>query len=261
MNRPFVLILAAFYLAACAAPAAPTPSPTLAPTATQPPTATATATLTPSATPIPLSGLCSPLADHSFQALLGYVAQPFIAPLGGNWDGGHHGMDFAYYTRNDEGGQGGFVEGVPIQSAFDGEVAGSGFASIYGNYVIVETPFERLPAETAALFSLQPGQSLYVLYAHMQQLSDYPVDSAVTCGSVIGHVGASGTEYFVVEPHLHFEVRSAPSGERVADMTYYDTQASEQQKAEYERWRNGQMFQLFDPQPLIELGMEQETHE
>ncbi|MCL5428393.1 MAG: M23 family metallopeptidase [Chloroflexi bacterium] len=261
MKLSLLAIFAAGLLAACAAPSAPTPVPTPVPSATASPQPSATFTLapTPTETSVPISPICSPLQGHSFQALKGYISQGFSAPQGTtNWDGGHHGLDFAYYQRNDEGGVGGHINGTPIQSVFDGYVAALGFAPTYGNYLIIETPADRLPPGLAVLFPVENGESLYLLYAHMQELAPFVLSEPMDCGQVIGAVGDTGDEYFIAEPHLHFETRVGVSNIRLADMNYYDTQATDEEKAEYRHWRNSDAFQLFDPMLLLDYGVEHE---
>jgi murein DD-endopeptidase MepM/ murein hydrolase activator NlpD len=246
---------------ACTAQAAPTPTPTDLPSITpsQQPSATFAATPSPTETQIPVSSLCSPLADHSFRALKGYISQGFTPPQGTtDWDGGHHGLDIAYYQRNDEGGVGGHINGTPIQSVFDGYVAAMGFAETYGNYLIIETPSSQLPVDIAGLFNVGEGESIYLLYAHMQEFAPFVLSEPIDCGQEIGRVGNTGDEYFIVEPHLHFETRIGASGIRLLEMNYYDTQATEEGKAEYRRWRNSETFRLVDPMLLLDYGVEHE---
>lgn len=253
--------LAAFFLAACAAPVTPTQIPTDLPSITPSPRPSATVTaVPPTETSIPLSSLCSPLRDHSFQALKGYISQGFTRPQGtSDWDGGHHGLDIAYYQRNDEGDIGGHINGTPIQSVFDGYVAAMGFAETYGNYLIIETSRAQLPAGLAELFNVGEGESIYLLYAHMQEFAPFVLSEPIDCGQQVGRVGNTGDEYFVVEPHLHFETRAGASGIRLSEMNYYDTQASDEEKAEYRRWRNSEDFLLFDPMKLLDYGAEHEN--
>lgn len=248
----FYLVFCPLLLSACASAAAPTPTLLPSPTATAShrPSATATATQTPTDTAIPTSAVCSPLLDHELASLGNYLTQPLILPLGENQEKGHHGVDFAYYRRDDVGGH---IEGTPIQSVLDGVVAGLGYATVYGHYIIIETPFERLPPPAIVDYELQPGQSLYLLYAHLQDGAPFAVGDAVVCSSVLGLVGASGQEFFVVEPHLHFEVRSGASGQRFGPMNFYTTQATAAENQEYIRWRSSGDFALLDP--LVLLGI------
>lgn len=208
--------------------------------------------LTPSETPIPLTSICSPLRDHALVDLYNYITQPFIAPLGENKELGHHGVDFGYYHRD---GVGGPLEGNPIQSVLDGNMAGLGYNAVYGNYLIIETSFERLPAELAAIYPVRPGESLYLLYAHMQDLAPFEIHEPLDCGQQIGQVGQSGRHPdMIAEAHLHFETRVGPSNMFIEPMAFYDTQATEAEKQEYIKWRSSGMFVPFDPMLLIDYG-------
>lgn len=248
-----ILVAMLVCLAACAAPSVATASPTQ--TATQPPTATASATPEPSATPWPLTAVCSPLQDHALVDLPKYITQPFIPPQGENKETGHHGVDFAYYHRD---GVGEHIMGTPIQSVLNGFMAGLGYNPVYGNYLVIETPMEWLPPDLAALYSLESGQSLYLLYAHMQDLAPFEIHEPLDCGQVVGLVGGSGDPFFVSDPHLHFETRVGAADYFVEPMSFYDTQASEAEKAEYMKWRTSDFFQLMDPMLLLDYGAQHE---
>lgn len=184
------------------------------------------------------------------------MTQPFVAPLGENKEMGHHGVDFAYYRRD---GVGGHIMGTPIQSVLNGTMAGLGYNDVYGNYLIIETQFKILPAELAALYAIEGGESIYVLYAHMQDLAPFEIREPLDCGQVIGLVGGSGSQFFVSDPHLHIETRVGPSGIFIEPMAYYDTQATEEEKAEYLYWRTSETFTLFDPMILLDYGAQFEV--
>lgn len=247
------MFLCVFVLGACAPQA--TPSPTIAPTqtasSTPAPSATATHPSTATQTPIPISAICSPLADHDLAILMNYMSQPLIPPLGANKEMGHHGVDFAYYRRD---GVGGHIQGTPVQSVLDGVVAGIGYTTVYGNYLIVETRRLNLPVAVVGLYDLKLDQSLYLLYAHMQNPFEFALGQALACGAQIGEVGDSGDPFYSSDPHLHLETRSGPSGIQLAPMDYYNTQASEEEKAEWEFWRSSDTFTLLDPVLLLEAS-------
>ena len=254
MKRQLCLLAGLFVasLAACNSPAIEgTPTAALQPTemASQQPSPTVTEE--PIQTPIPPSSICSPLTDHALSDLHKYITQPFIPPLGENKEMGHHGVDLGYYHRD---GTGGPLEGNPIQSVLDGFMAGLGYNPVYGNYLIIETPFERIPADLAALYPIQPGESLYVLYAHMQDPAPFEIHEPLDCRQQIGRVSKTGDPYFVTEPHLHFETRVGPSDIFIEPMSFYDTQASQAAIEEYKKWRSSGMFKLFDPMIIINYG-------
>jgi murein DD-endopeptidase MepM/ murein hydrolase activator NlpD len=249
---------AALLLAACGAaqPAVLTPtfSP-VPPSETPSPQPTATATPEPSPTPWPVSAVCSPLQDHALTDLRKYMTQPFIPPVGENKETGHHGVDFAYYHRD---GVGGHIDGTPIQSVMNGWMAGLGYNPVYGNYLVIETPADWMPADVAEIYGVDADQSLYLLYAHMQDLAPFEIHEPIDCGQVVGLVGNSGDPYFVSDPHLHFETRVGPADYFVEPMSFYDTQASEAEKAEYMKWRSSGFFELMDPMLLLDYGASQE---
>ncbi|HLE73508.1 MAG TPA: M23 family metallopeptidase, partial [Anaerolineales bacterium] len=186
--KPLVALLLVALLPACVAPAVSvTPRPAPSSTASREPSPTLTATA--SETPVPVSAVCSPLQHHALTDLPKYISQPFIPPQGENKETGHHGIDFAYYRRD---GIGGPLEGTSIQSVLNGYMAGLGYNPVYGNYLIIETPGAWLPSDLAALYPIGSGQSLYLLYAHMQAPAPFEIHEPLDCGQVIGAVGASG---------------------------------------------------------------------
>jgi len=252
----FGALVAGFLLTACGA-AQPEPSltPTFAFTSTAQLTIAPTKTSAPSPTAVPRSPVCSPLADHALTDLRKYMTQPFLPPQGENKETGHHGVDFAYYHRD---GVGGNIMGTPIQSVLNGYMAGLGYNSVYGNYLIIETPVEFLPPDLAALYPIENGESIYLLYAHMENLAPFEIHEPLDCGQVVGRVGGTGDPYFVSDPHLHFETRVAVSGIFIEPMAFYDTQASDGEKAEYMRWRTSDTFRLYDPMLLLDFGAQHE---
>ncbi len=166
---------------------------------------------------------------------------------------GHHGVDFAYYRRD---GVGPHIEGTPVQSVLDGTVAALGSNPVYGNYLIVETPFRNLPVSLLDLYALDGSASLYLLYAHMQNLAPFNLGDSLDCAQKVGAVGDSGDQFFVSDPHLHIETRVGSSGIQFAPMSFYDTRASEEEKAEYLYWRTDETFTLYDPMLLLNLAAE-----
>lgn len=254
MRRQYYLIawlVAVLLLAACGQEL-PESTETAAPSPT-PSQVIPADTLAPEPDPA-ISAICTPLTDHRIEdLLLLYLTQLFIPPLGANKETGHHGLDFAYYHG---GPHGGHIEGTPIQSVLDAVVAGAGYSAVYGYYLITETPFTNLPADLAELYDSSPEESLYLLYAHMQQPAPFELETELTCGQVLGQVGDSGDPYFLTDPHLHFETRVGVAGLRLVPMNFYATDASEEQKAEYMRWRTSDTFRLSDPALLLTYAIQ-----
>jgi len=252
----FGVLVGGFLLAACgAAQTETTLTPTFRLASTAQPTFAPTKTPAPSPTAVLKSPICSPLADHALTDLRKYMTQPFIPPQGENKETGHHGVDFAYYHRD---GVGGNIMGTPIQSVLNGYMAGLGYNRVYGNYLIIETSVEFLPPDLAALYQIESGESLYLLYAHMQDLAPFEIHEPLDCGQVVGQVGGTGDPYFVSDPHLHFETRVGPAGIFIEPMSFYDVQASEEERAEYMKWRSSDTFRLYDPMLLLDYGAQQE---
>ena len=238
-------------------------------TMTLPPTETP---VPPTATPDTIDSICSPLYDVSLEEISGILTQPYKTPQVGK-DDGHHGADFAFFRFKDYVG----IEGLPIQSAMDGEVVTIlNDRPPYGYAIIIETPLKELaPSLSAALalpehgptvepapnvncpqigdltFTLSENEeSIYILYAHLLSLPTVQVGDHVDCGQVIGAVGNTG-EGFSTNPHLHFETRIGPSGARFESMAYYTVQSTETERYNYCVWRVTNQFQLFDPMILL----------
>lgn len=257
--------LVGFCFAGCASPAAQTaqPSPIIIPNATSTPTIpathalptlvpvsathtasptlfpTQTATSTPTPTPFP-PPLCSPLQEHTFSDLREIVSRGVNFPPQGK-DEGHHGVDFAYYRFKERGD----IGGVPIQSVFEGRVAGVVRDRWpYGNVIIIESRAEQLPDFVRETFGISLGASLYTLYAHMEASPMQDVGDAVACGDVLGAVGNTGWSGNV---HLHLEMRVGNADETLPSMAYYITTSTSEERATYERWRMSGAFALVDP--------------
>ena len=79
----------------------------------------------------------------------------------------------------------------------------------YGNAMIVEYPYADQPPavqEAWQAAGVQPGQSVYALYAHLDSI-DKPSGATVQPGVEIAKMGNDGLS---TGPHLHFEVRLGP---------------------------------------------------
>ena len=89
----------------------------------------------------------------------------------------------------------------------------------YGNVVLIEYLYDDLPPSVRDSIGLSPGESIYFLYAHLQDASDLEPGTSVQSGGAIGIVGNSGNSS---GPHLHLEVRigrsaSLPPGVMCSD--------------------------------------------
>lgn len=269
----FPLILGSLVLSACAArinapagvtTAESTPQPVLRVTPSQAATATSAPSPTPTATPTPFKA-CSPLEGLSIPEMTQIVSNPFQAPLPGR-DDGHHGTDFAYYSR----GSRKTMLGLPIYSVLAGRIASViDNRPPYGNMIIVETPLDQLPAGLLDGISFSPQtlpapgdirlmcptpasppqwdsshQSLYLLYAHMVEHEPLTIGQAVACGDSLGGVGTTGAS---VNPHLHFEVRLGPAGASFPALSHYSTTATDAERSGYCTWRVSGVFRMADP--------------
>jgi murein DD-endopeptidase MepM/ murein hydrolase activator NlpD len=189
--------------------------------------------------------LCSPLAEHEISSLSGIVSSPYDPPPMGK-DDRHQGVDFAYYNHNGRAS----IQGEGITAILSGRVAAVIENRLpYGNSVILETKREMLPDEVANALGIREGESLYHLYAHMAEAPLPGLSDWVECGEQLGSVGATG--YNIPVAHLHLETRIGPAGARFDGMAFYDSQASETERANYLRWRTGGEFQHFDPMVLF----------
>jgi murein DD-endopeptidase MepM/ murein hydrolase activator NlpD len=206
-------------------------------------TPSSTPTITP--TSVPAFRLCSPLAEHQVSDLPGIVSSPYDPPPMGK-DDRHQGVDFAYYNQ---GGRESIL-GEGVTAILPGWVVTVIPDRLpYGNMVILETPRERLSAEIIQGLGIEPGESLYHLYAHFLEVPLPSPGAWVECGDLIGQVGATG--YNIPVAHLHLETRIGPAGKRFDGMGYYDTQASESDRVNYELWRMSGVFRHFDPMVLF----------
>lgn len=200
----------------------------------------------PKPTELVITRLCSPLFEHDLARIQDYVSNPFAEPVTSNLEMGHHGVDFSYFSKD---GVGPPIDGTPLQAVMTGRVAGLGFDRLpYGNMIVIETAFERLPSQIISQYDMSVGSSLYLLYAHMLEGPEFTFGQEIECGQVIGHVGGSG---FSGNPHLHLETRVGPSGLTLPPMVFYDTTATLEEQTAYQKWRFAGDFILFDPMILL----------
>ncbi len=222
----------------------PSPSPTRTPSPL-PPTPQP-ASPSPSPSPTSVSQQCSLLTGYSLDEFPEIVSSPFILPRPGK-DDGHHGVDFAHYLYGDKT----TIAGAPVQAFLGGEVAGAISDSWpYGNFVLIETSYDRIPPVFLGRFPVPATFSLYHLYAHLENPPALVAGDAVACGDVIGEVGNSGASG---NYHLHFEIRFGPPGQRFSSMAYYQTTTTEEERRLYEFWRMDPTFILVDPMELLLL--------
>ncbi len=202
--------------------------------------------LPPSASPSPTPEfkVCSPLVPYPLSELREIVSDPYRPPPPGK-DERHHGVDFSHYRRGDLL----TIEGVDVQSVLPGRIAAA-IADTYpfGNIIIIETPRALIPGEWLDRLEIGENDSLYILYAHLQNPPILTLDEWVAACQVIGAVGKTGN---TVEPHLHLETRLGTPSISFPSMRYYQEDATEEEKEAYLRWRISGEFRHFDPMMLL----------
>jgi murein DD-endopeptidase MepM/ murein hydrolase activator NlpD len=202
-------------------------------------------TFTPTPTATISTQMCSPLAGFPLEELPRIVSDGYHPPPPRS-DERHEGVDFVYSWLVT--GQSSIL-GVPITSVLPGKVAAAISDSFpYGNVVIVETPFEYIPHALIQTIGFTPDQSLYVLYAHMQEMPMVKLGQAVISCQPVGRVGATGN---TLAPHLHLETRHGPAGAYFTVMSAFLEGTTPEQRANYKRWRTGGEFLHFDPMLLL----------
>jgi len=198
----------------------------------------------PTATAEPGFMICSPLLPYPLEELREIVSDPYRPPPPGKEER-HHGVDFSHYRRGDLLS----IEGVPVQAVLAGRVATVQADSFpYGNFIILETVGDFFPDEWQVKLDLSPQDSVYILYAHLQDLPRLQTGERVDACQVLGTVGKSGN---TVEAHLHLETRRGPPGVTFPAMGYYQADSTEAEKETYLRWRIGGEFVHFDPMDLL----------
>ena len=232
------------------------------------PTALPAPIITETANPTSTTQICPPLTGYSLERLKAAVSNPFNPPRRGS-DDPHQGVDFSEVQH------GIALPGGSVQSAMVGTVAMLNRDRFpYGNAVLIETSLDRLPEDWQRDFSVPTnaptpavrsaltcpelerppyppdgGLSLYLLYAHLEQIQPLEVDQAIQCGEPIGKIGQSGN---ALNPHLHFEARVGPGLTRFSSMAHYSTNASPEEMRNYCLWRVSGAFQLIDPLRVLE---------
>lgn len=189
--------------------------------------------------------ICSPLAEHEVDHLQHIVSSPYSPPPMGK-DDRHQGVDFAYYNQEGRAS----ILGEGIQTIFGGWVAAVLEDRLpYGNMVLIETPFRSILLFINETLALDESESLYHLYAHMENPPDFIIGSWIECGAYLGNVGKTG--YNIPVAHLHLETRIGPSGWRFNGMAYYDTLATDSERQNYKLWRMSGEFRHFNPMILF----------
>jgi murein DD-endopeptidase MepM/ murein hydrolase activator NlpD len=211
-------------------------------------TATATPlpkqTSTPQASATPSFVLCSPLGMHPLAELPQIISDPYHPPPMGK-DDRHQGVDFSYWHYGSRDS----MLGEPVQAILSGVVAAALNDSFpYGNMVMIETRQRNLPADLATSLGIKADESLYIVYAHLDQPPAIQLGDAVNACQALGEVGESGNTDI---PHLHVETRKGLAGTVFAGMRYYQTRATQVELDNYRLWRMSGVFQHFDPMRLL----------
>jgi len=197
----------------------------------------------------PPETMCSPIKAVSIRQLMSYISDGYHPPPSGS-DGRHMGVDFAFY-RGQEGKE---INGFEVNAVLPGIVAAVVFdRPPYGNMLIIETRYGDIDAAFADRLGITEQQSLYHLYAHLENAPSVDMGYEVYCEQFLGRVGSSGAS---VMPHLHFETRYGKPGARFSVLGYDSTASSQiaitdEEKENYALWRTSGMFQHFDPTRLF----------
>lgn len=141
------------------------------------------------------------------------------------------------------------MQGEPVQAILSGKAA-TVIDDLYpyGNMVIVETPYNNLAETTRAAINIEESESLYILYAHLDQAPLVGLGDQISACQLLGEVGKSGNADI---PHLHLETRIGPSGTVFESMRFYDTRASLEEMENYKLWRTSGVYRHFDPMILL----------
>lgn len=218
--------------------------------------------------------ICTPLQYYSFAELENAIVNPYLPPPPGV-DRPHQGIDLAVRDELTNVA----VAGSQVQAILPGKVRmviHNRFP--YGYAILVETDlqgsidldeflnsmptawaeFKPDPALTCPIYEgpiLDNEQrSIYILYAHLEEMPTVKVGSSIQCGEAIGEIGMSGN---ALNPHVHIEARIGPSGATFESMAHYDASATTEEMAAYCQWRVSGSFQHFDP--MFVLGKLLET--
>jgi len=177
------------------------------------------------------------------------VSDPYRPPPGKS-DARHHGVDFSYYRF----GERDTIQGVGVQAVMPGRVVAALADTFpFGNLVMIETDDAMLPVDLRQLVGAEPGESLYLFYAHLESAPSLRIGDLVEACQLIGAVDKSGN---AVEPHLHLEARRGPAGTVFNEMGEYFPAASPAEKAAYQLWRTSGVYRHLDPMILLNFALE-----
>ena len=189
--------------------------------------------------------ICSPLGMHPLEELPQIISDPYKPPPPNKPEERHHGVDFGYWHY----GERDTMLGEPVQAILGGVVASVlNDKYPYGNMILIETSRSELPYAIVRLLDIPPGDSLFHLYAHLDQPPDYALGDIVQACQPIGEVGESGNTDI---PHLHLETRLGPAGKQFESMFFYNTRATIEEMENYVLWRTSGVFRHFDPMALL----------
>lgn len=206
-------------------------------------------TVMPSLTAVPtrpfVEQICSPLEFVELIDLPHVVSDRYNPPPMGD-DARHQGVDFAYYQWKG----GGPLEGTQVRAVFAGRVAASVKNSFpFGNLLIVETRSAYFPEDVRTIFGIDPGESLYLLYAHMQEGSPLKsLGDRVNGCEPLGYVGQSGN---ADASHLHLEMRVGPANTTFEGFSAFRDADTKEEKQNYRLWRTSGNFLHFDPMRML----------
>ena len=207
-------------------------------------------TAAPSSTGAPSFSLCSPIEGFPLVDLPRIISVGYHPPPKGQ-DDRHEGVDFCFYRWKDLGS----IEGKGAQSVLSGWIAAALDGTFpYGSFVIVETPAALIPQDLRVELKMGFNESLYVLYAHLQDQSlKVHLGQEVSSCQILGFVGRTGN---TKAPHLHFETRIGPPGARFEGMSNFVDSTTEEERKNYRIWRIGGSYNHFDPMNLLSFGIE-----
>ncbi len=198
---------------------------------------------------LPDPDVCSPLEAIPLVALVEIISNPYQASRLGK-DDGHPALDFAFYNWRGLRD----IDGHPVHSVLAGRVVALGFDRLpYGNMVIIETVWENVPGDARTRLGIRPDQSLYVLYAHLKEPPTLAIGETVACGQQVGSAGQTGRSG---APHLHLELRAGPADTRFTQMVFYDTQARDEEMAQYRLWSMSGEFASLGPLVILSTAAE-----